>query len=84
MESVSLQETQLDEPTVEVVATVEESIAAEKKAKPALKKKAKKVYEAVRVMNCDRCGQATVHTLFNYETKVYKCNICGSFHTKRN
>lgn len=53
-------------------------------AKPA-SKKAKKVYESVRVMNCDRCGQPTVHTLFDYETKAFKCNICGSIHTaKRN
>lgn len=71
MESVILQETS-------VVTKIE------KKTKPVLKKKAKKVYEAVRVMSCDRCGQPTAHTLFNYETKAYKCNICGTIHIKRN
>lgn len=64
--------------------TVEDVISKITEKKPTARKKAKKVYEAVRVMNCDRCGQVTAHTLFNYETKVYKCNICGSFHTKRN
>lgn len=69
--------------TVEVSTIVEQPVVS--KVKPtSKKKKAKKVYETVRVMNCDRCGQHTVHTLFNYETKAYKCNICGSIHTKRN
>lgn len=76
MEPIIPTEVQLDE----VVTT-----PVEKKVKSAKKKKAKKVYEAIKVMNCARCGRETAHTLFDYDNKVYKCNICGNIHTsKRN
>lgn len=38
----------------------------------------KRRVESVKVMNCDRCGLPTTHTLYDSENKVYKCTICGS------
>lgn len=45
-------------------------------------KSRKKVYESVKLMNCTRCGIETGHTLFDYDIKLYKCNVCGAIHAK--
>lgn len=42
----------------------------------------KRVYEPVKVMMCTRCQQRTAHTLFDYDNKLYRCNICGNIHGK--
>lgn len=44
--------------------------------------KPRKVYESVKFMRCTRCGMETNHTLYDYENKLYKCNVCGSIHAK--
>lgn len=41
-------------------------------------KKGTRRVQSVRVLDCDRCGLPTTHTLYNAENKVYKCTICGS------
>lgn len=46
------------------------------------KKRSRRVYESVKVMNCTRCGRLTNHTLYGYEKGIYKCNTCGTIHTK--
>lgn len=46
-------------------------------------KRRKKVYESVKVMNCTRCGRDTNHTLFDYDNRLYKCNVCGTVHAKK-
>lgn len=33
---------------------------------------------SVKTIICVRCGKPTSHTLYNSETKTYKCNICGT------
>ena len=33
---------------------------------------------STKKIECSRCGQVTTHTLYNPETKIYKCNICGT------
>lgn len=45
--------------------------------KKAPKKRARRI-ESVKVMNCDRCGLPTTHTLYDSDSKIYKCTICGS------
>lgn len=44
--------------------------------------KPKKVYESVKLVNCTRCGRETSHTLFDYDNRLYKCNVCGTIHAK--
>lgn len=33
---------------------------------------------SVKKIECSRCGISTMHTLYDAETKTYKCNICGT------
>lgn len=33
---------------------------------------------STKKIECSRCGRVTTHTLYNAESKVYKCNICGT------
>ena len=28
-------------------------------------------------------GRDTTHTLFDYDNRLYKCNVCGTVYTKR-
>lgn len=31
-----------------------------------------------KTLDCNRCGRPTVHTLYDSENKIYKCNVCGT------
>lgn len=33
---------------------------------------------SVKKIECSRCGVLTTHTLYDSETKAYKCNVCGT------
>lgn len=45
--------------------------------KKAPKRGARRI-QSVRILNCDRCGLPTTHTLYDAENKIYKCTICSS------
>lgn len=44
------------------------------------RKKVKRIYEPVKVMKCPRCKCNTMHSLIDYDNKLYKCNICKTVH----
>lgn len=46
------------------------------------KKTKKNVYSYTAMMMCPRCKCMTKHSLFDYENKLYKCNICKTVHAK--
>lgn len=31
-----------------------------------------------KMLDCNRCGRPTTHTLYDVESKIYKCNVCGT------
>lgn len=40
--------------------------------------KSKRRIVSTKKIECSRCGRLTTHTLYNAETKTFKCNICGT------
>lgn len=43
-----------------------------------MKKANKKTTKYTVSKFCSKCGKKTVFSLFNRETKEYRCNICGN------
>lgn len=52
------------------------------KSEKATKKSKRNVYSYMESLMCPRCKCMTRHSLFDYENKLYKCNICKTVHAK--